>query len=167
MKTSKKCLICGRQFLRTSHDSYKEFAERKYCSLKCYWESLKGRKQYHCKQCGKECGYRNQFCKKCYEKFLIEHNRKILKERYKNHICCCGVNGYLMTKEKEHPYANKRGYIYKHRLIMEKHIGRYLTPIEVVHHKDGNKLNNKVNNLVLFKTTNEHTSYHGLRGDLR
>jgi len=37
----------------------------------------------------------------------------------------------------------------------------------VVHHKDGNKLNNKITNLVLFKTTNEHSSYHGFKGDLR
>jgi len=32
---------------------------------------------------------------------------------------------------------------------------------------DGNKLNNKIENLKLFSTTNEHTSFHGLRGDLR
>lgn len=50
---------------------------------------------------------------------------------------------------------------------MEKELGRYLNPKEIVHHIDGIKLNNKIENLKLFSTTNEHTTFHGLRGDLR
>jgi len=50
-------------------------------------------------------------------------------------------------------------YILEHRLIMEKHIGRKLKRNEVVHHKDENKLNNNLDNLVLM-TKKEHDAYH-------
>jgi hypothetical protein len=42
---------------------------------------------------------------------------------------------------------------------MEKHLGRYLTKNEVVHHIDGNIKNNDINNLQLFKNHGEHTKY--------
>ena len=37
-----------------------------------------------------------------------------------------------------------------HRWIMEQHIGRKLLPEEHVHHKDGNPLNNDINNLEII-----------------
>ena len=42
---------------------------------------------------------------------------------------------------------------------MEKHLGRYLTVDEIVHHKDENTLNNNINNLELMLRS-EHTSFH-------
>ncbi|MCK5609213.1 hypothetical protein KAR91_45485, partial [Candidatus Pacearchaeota archaeon] len=43
--------------------------------------------------------------------------------------------GYILVKKSKHPFCNKNGYIYEHRLIMEKLLKRYLTPEEVIHHK--------------------------------
>jgi len=43
---------------------------------------------------------------------------------------------------------------------MEKHIGRYLTPEEVVHHINEIKTDNRIENLMLFKNANEHTKFH-------
>jgi len=43
---------------------------------------------------------------------------------------------------------------------MECKIGRYLTEDEVVHHVDGNKSNNKISNLILFKNQSEHIKHH-------
>lgn len=57
---------------------------------------------------------------------------------------------------------NKREY--EHRIVMAKHLGRDLTKAEVIHHIDGNKKNNCVTNLMLFKNQSIHTKYHS---DLR
>jgi len=69
-------------------------------------------------------------------------------------------NGYILVKCKNHPYSNYGGYVREHRLVMEEHLGRYLTKKEVVHHKDDNILNNDICNLRLFKDQGSHLSYH-------
>jgi hypothetical protein len=50
--------------------------------------------------------------------------------------------------------------VYEHRLVMEKHLGRYLKPEEVVHHIDGNPGNNVLDNLMLFPNDGEHSAHH-------
>lgn len=76
-------------------------------------------------------------------------------------------NGYVKIKDAEHPCADPNGYVYEHRLVMEKSIGRFLTTKEVVHHVDGNRTNNSLENLVLFGSIAEHKSEHRARQDLR
>lgn len=44
---------------------------------------------------------------------------------------------------------SKAGYVLEHRLVMARHLGRSLLPNETVHHKDGDKKNNKLKNLQL------------------
>ena len=69
-------------------------------------------------------------------------------------------NDYQSMRVKFHPNAGKSGLIKKHRIIMERHIGRLLSRDEVVHHIDGNKRNNSIDNLMLFKDRNEHKKFH-------
>ncbi len=47
----------------------------------------------------------------------------------------------------------------KHRMIMEEYLGKKLTRKEVVHHIDGNTLNNKIENLQVMSIS-EHASLH-------
>lgn len=69
-------------------------------------------------------------------------------------------NGYIMIFSPDHPNKDKNGYYRKHRLIMEKHLGRYLDKQEVVHHIDGDKKNNHLSNLLLLPNESEHKKLH-------
>jgi HNH endonuclease len=66
--------------------------------------------------------------------------------------------GYIRVLRPKHPYANK-GYVYEHRLVMEKYLGRYLEPWETVHHINEVKIDNRVDNFFLT-TPDEHSSIH-------
>lgn len=55
---------------------------------------------------------------------------------------------YKLIHVPNHPHATKAGYVREHRLVMEKELGRYLEPWEVVNHiKEDETLNNDVSNL--------------------
>lgn len=72
-------------------------------------------------------------------------------------------DGRRLIYVADHPYAIKgrRGgsYVLEYRLIVEKHIGRYLKPGEIVHHKDGNARNNRISNLEVTSLS-EHMREH-------
>ena len=68
-------------------------------------------------------------------------------------------NGYIREYNPLHPRADCRGLVAQHRLVMERHLGRFLSRKEVVHHIDGNKQNNHIDNLELFASQAEHMSH--------
>ena len=67
-------------------------------------------------------------------------------------------SGRLAEFRPDHPYAC-HGYVYQHRLVMEKVLGRYLEPHEIVHHLDGDPDNNDPSNLWVLGN-GEHTRLH-------
>ena len=67
--------------------------------------------------------------------------------------------GYYRVFVPDHPCASADGFVLKHRLIMEREIGRLLRPDEVVHHKNGIRTDNRIENLQLM-TKREHDAYH-------
>lgn len=69
------------------------------------------------------------------------------------------ADGYTMIYCPKHPFATKDGYVMEHILIMERAIGRYITREEVVHHKNHNRNDNRLENLELM-TFKAHAGLH-------
>ena len=60
------------------------------------------------------------------------------------------AHGYRMVSAPGHPNANQRGSIAEHRLVMSEYLGRPLRPEEVVHHRNGVRTDNRIENLELW-----------------
>ena len=101
----------------------------------------------------------------------LPKNRK-LSQKHKNRLSECMrgkpsrnwkggryvQDGYIFVWIPSHPSA-KKGYVSEHRLMVEQHIGRYLTSKEIVHHI-GEKNDNRITQLILFKNCGYHLQHH-------
>lgn len=74
------------------------------------------------------------------------------------------LNGYKMIYLPDHPSAytsdNWKGWVYEHRVVAEKTLGRYLSEEEVVHHLDCNRDNNSPENLLVLPNQAMHIRLH-------
>lgn len=59
-------------------------------------------------------------------------------------------DGYVVMTSARHPNARVGGDILEHVYVMSEHLGRPLYPTERVHHIDGNRENNSIDNLELW-----------------
>lgn len=78
--------------------------------------------------------------------------------------------GYLLVRVLDHPFRNSDDFVFEHRLVAEKYLlteensieingKKYLRPEYAVHHKDFDRLNNSVDNLVVM-LKGEHAKLH-------
>lgn len=161
--SSPVCKQCGQPFQRRRPN-------QQYCSARCKWtwtnqnRVLKPNVFFTCKVCGnaveryiepcKQDGSQGstlEYCsRKCKGRALSGENHPMWKGGR------CVVNGYVWVYQPDHPHAKSQGYVLEHRLVMEKAIGRYLDPAEVVHHKNDDTQDNRLENLQLYASNAEH-----------
>jgi len=66
------------------------------------------------------------------------------------------VGGYWYRYCPNHPNATQSACVLEHRLVMEGILGRILDKSEVVHHKNGDTLDNRPENLEVFVSNGAH-----------
>jgi hypothetical protein len=67
-------------------------------------------------------------------------------------------NGYVLVYDPCNPYA-RDGWIYEHIKVASASLGRPLRKSEVVHHLDGNRMNNRLGNLLVMLKS-QHIKLH-------
>lgn len=72
------------------------------------------------------------------------------------------IQGYECIKLKGHPLASKNGVVFVHRKVWFEHNGEIPKGF-VIHHKNGNKLDNRIENLEMCSRS-EHMKEHYKEG---
>lgn len=137
----RKCKICNKQLLKR---------QKKFCSKSCYGEYL---------SLNPEARNGTKKGDDPWNKGLVGYNSGSDHWNWKGGTRKHS-HGYIEIYCPDHPNAHKNGYVYEHRLVVEKEVGRYLEPGERVHHKNGIKDDNRPENLVLFSSSTEHQKFH-------
>jgi hypothetical protein len=102
---------------------------------------------------------------------VTEEHRRAASERFSgpNHPRWNGgktstSRGYVLVKPPEgFPFPemiNRRGYVREHRLVLALHLGRALERREVTHHRNGDRSDNRLENLELHGSHSEHMRQH-------
>lgn len=173
----KKCIICGVEFQPTKRSPASEV-----CSHSCNAKNntIKRQKKFmpnKCATCGKELKRlsRLKYCSlKC----------SGLSRRGKEHPCFKGKvytgkkmhpEGYVYLLNREHPFASKEHYILEHRMVVEEWLNKnnplseHLIEVNglkclrkdvVVHHLNGLKADNRIENLGIYASQSKHIKEH-------
>lgn len=103
-----------------------------------------------------------------YPRFIPGHGQKDWGRRWRERVRLAGTlnqlpvgsvvhasNGYKKVK-----VANPSEWLYEHRLVMQRHLGRPLRSDEIVHHVNEDPHDNRIENLVVM-TNSAHITHHG------
>jgi hypothetical protein len=110
-----------------------------------------------CKDCGIKIDYKATRCMPCLSKIkrgkpLSEQTTaklRILGEARRNpegHKIRHAA-GYILEKASSHKFADHEGYVREHRLVYERHFNCCLLEYTVIHHRNGKKDDNRIQNL--------------------
>lgn len=135
----------------------------------------------NCKICNKVIDGRSIYCSKCKpngfkgkqhtvrakriignkskDKFTADYIEKNYKSKRRGKKKRSS-NGYTLIKNYIHPNRTVHNDILEHILVMSAKLKRPLTKKEIIHHKDFDKINNKISNLHLYASRSEHSKIH-------
>ena len=152
------CARCGKEFYIPN--SQKRKGENHYCSRRCN---------------GK---VRVQVAQKANllhpEKLRkTEEEKQHLRERFTGERNPAWKGGVMLTHHRGNykgtrdvrcprefgQMARSNGYVAEHRLVVAQALGRPLLRTEVVHHVNHNPMDNRLENLMLFKSNKDHKMY--------
>lgn len=131
-RTSKivKCRECGLEFSSWGHKS-------------CYACRPQDARYDACPECNAKKYKRSSLCAKCSRSGERNGNWAGGKTQHSK--------GYTYVRVKEHPkVTGEAGYVAEHVLVVEQHIGRFLVEGENVHHLNGLRSDNRIENLELW-----------------
>lgn len=89
----------------------------------------------------------------------VDYSSHVQVNRIQTYSGCVNSNGYIKIWNPKHPMARSDGYALAHRIIMAEHLGRVLKSYEHVHHVNGNRQDNRIENLELVHRK-DHPSKH-------
>lgn len=156
----KNCQNCDKEFIPSKWHPY-----QKCCSTKCA-KFIIGRRKYglgpkkeklKCIVCGvdflqKRLSNTTYCSDSCKRLGVFRKNKGLPVHGPRKHIKGSGyitTSGYKILSRK-HPNSSKRGQIMEHVLIMSEYLGRPLFAKETVHHKNGIRHDNRIENLELW-----------------
>lgn len=155
--SERACEVCGASFYAMPREA------RRFCSRTCAiaWQA-RNAQTFDCEVCGthvrlspSQHRFRlgGRFCsRKC---MGDAHLARPLDRMHNGRPAKLSTTGYVQVYEPDHPRADRGGWVFEHRLVVEARIGRYLEPEENVHHLNGVKDDNRSENLVVLGHT-EH-----------
>jgi len=140
-EVKKYCENCGNLLVL---NNTRDIERKRFCSRKCIAKFLWKEKIFHGIPCTEEA-----------KEKMRQSKLKLIKNGWKP----VGWLKYLPKKR-----ISGRGYYFlgnkrEHQVLMERQLDRKLLPSEVVHHIDGDKSNNSLDNLIVM-TRNEHIKLH-------
>ena len=144
----KGSLFCGRK-CANKYNSVSRMKIRKPCVV-CGKEPLRATQT----TCSNDCKYKNQSV--ATKGRTLNTGRTHFKKGQEAHNFIGQQpteKGYVILYRPEHPTANRRGYVREHRYVMEVHLGRTLTGDENIHHLNGVRHDNRIENLELWSTS--------------
>jgi len=151
-KMNAVCVNCGEIY------SYEKSSRwGLFCSNKCHHEWRRKRELVQCLYCGKEfidkVSSHRKFCSlKCFKAHHVLENH----HWWKGGVF---VKKYISVRKPYHS-RSRDGYVYEHLLVMEEKLGRPVKLGEIVHHINGDPLDNRSENLMLINNQADHAYYH-------